>query len=516
MVYVLNKNGKPLMPTERYGHIRWLIKNDKAIPVSNNPFTVRLKYDTPDVIQPLTLGVDVGRENIGLGVSDNNGNCLFLANVETKNKQVTKNMSDRKVHRQERRRNRRKRKQRKALILNQGIQNGKDTILRNKKSCKEVSISYPGMTESVFHKVIKGKEAKFNNRVRPEGWLTPSARNLVEIHINLVKKVQQFLPITNLIVENNIFDFQKLENTDIQNWEYNKGILYGFKDYKDYISKQQGNKCLLCNNKIVHYHHIFYKSNNGSNTTNNFVGLCENCHTLVHNDFTYEQELLDRKQGLKKKYEIGLLNSCMSTIIEELSNLLPTIVCTGYDTKNIREKFNLSKDHNIDGFAISLFGRDINSINLKSNIYTIRHFKKKSNGIIQKVGSRKYYLDGKLIATNRHKAFNQKEDSLEEFLSNFSKDNSNQDVDRLFHSLTIKPATRVYTYHKHNFVSPFKCGDIVKYEKLRKDGFLQFKIFPCQSVKYRNRGNHTLLSTDGKEYNLNYCSMLKSESLLFV
>ena len=372
------------------------------------------------------------------------------------------------------------------------------------------------MTESVFHKVIKGKEAKFNNRVRPEGWLTPSARNLVEIHINLVKKVQQFLPITNLIVENNIFDFQKLENTDIQNWEYNKGILYGFKDYKDYISKQQGNKCLLCNNKIEHYHHIFYKSNNGSNTTNNFVGLCEDCHTLVHNDFTYEQELLDRKQGLKKKYEIGLLNSCMSTIIEELSNLLPTIVCTGYDTKNIREKFNLSKDHNIDGFAISLFGRDINSINLKSNTYTICHFKKKSNGIIQKVGSRKYYLDGKLVATNRHKAFNQKEDSLEEFLSKYSESHSKQEVDRLVYSLEIKSATRVYTYHKKGFVSPFKCGDIVHFYKKDKKGNVIDKVSPCQSVKYRNRGNPTVVDIDGKEYNLNYCSLLESSSLVFI
>ena len=107
MVYVLSKNGKPLMPTNRYGHIRWLIKNNKAIPICNNPFTIRLKYDTSDVVQPLTMGIDVGRENIGLGVSDNNGNCLFLANVETKNKQVTKNMSDRKVHRQERRRTKR-------------------------------------------------------------------------------------------------------------------------------------------------------------------------------------------------------------------------------------------------------------------------------------------------------------------------------------------------------------------------------------------------------------------------
>ena len=230
MVYVISKSGKPLMPTDRYGHIRKLLKNGKAVPISNNPFIIKLKYDTPEVIQPLTMGIDVGRENIGLGVSNEKGDCLFRANVETRNKQVTKNIFNRSIYRKDRRKYKRQRKQRKALRLNQAIKNGNDTILRNKKACKQVNISYPGMELSVSHKVIKGKEAKFNNRKRKEGWLTPSARNLVEIHINLVKKISAFLPISNLVIENNIFNFQKLENADIRNWEYSKGLLYGFKD----------------------------------------------------------------------------------------------------------------------------------------------------------------------------------------------------------------------------------------------------------------------------------------------
>ena len=516
MVYVVSKSGKPLMPTERYGHVRKLLKAKLAVPISNNPFTIKLKYDTSEIVQPLTLGIDVGRQNIGLGVSNEKGDCLFRANVETKNKSIKKAMSERKVHRQERRRHKRQRKQRKALRLNQTIKNGKDTILRNKKPCKQVDISYPGMEKSIPNKVIKGKEAKFNNRRRPEGWLTPSARNLVEIHVNLVKKIDKFLPITNLVIENNIFDFQKLENANIKNWEYSKGTLYGFKDYKDYISKQQHGHCLLCNNKIDHYHHIEYRSNNGSNTPKNYIGLCESCHTLVHNNSSYEEELLERKQGIKQEYEISLLNSCMSTIIDELSILLPTKVCFGYDTKNIRTKYNLDKEHNIDGFAISLFEKNIDSINLKSGVYHIEHFKKKSNNLIKKVGSRKYYLDGKLVATNRHKAFNQKEDSLEEFLNSYSETHSKQEVDRLFHRLVVKPAQRVYTYHKTNFVSPFKCGDIVRYHKERKKGILIDKVFPIQSVKFRNRGNLTVMDTDGKEYNLNYCSLLESCSLVFV
>ena len=92
MVYIVSKKGKPLMPTNRYKHVRELLSSGKAVPICNNPFTIKLKYDTDNITQPLTLGIDVGRENIGLCVSDENGEAVFLANVQTNNKQVTKNM----------------------------------------------------------------------------------------------------------------------------------------------------------------------------------------------------------------------------------------------------------------------------------------------------------------------------------------------------------------------------------------------------------------------------------------
>lgn len=41
-VYVLNKDGKPLMPTTRCGHVRYLLKEKKARVVKANPFTVKL------------------------------------------------------------------------------------------------------------------------------------------------------------------------------------------------------------------------------------------------------------------------------------------------------------------------------------------------------------------------------------------------------------------------------------------------------------------------------------------
>ncbi len=65
VVYVLNKDGKPLMPTNRCGHVRKLLKSGKAIVVKRKPFTIKLTYDTPDCVQPISLGVDTGYTHVG-------------------------------------------------------------------------------------------------------------------------------------------------------------------------------------------------------------------------------------------------------------------------------------------------------------------------------------------------------------------------------------------------------------------------------------------------------------------
>ena len=45
MVYVLDKDGNPLMPTRRYGKVRHLLKDGKAVVVRRDPFTIRLTYN---------------------------------------------------------------------------------------------------------------------------------------------------------------------------------------------------------------------------------------------------------------------------------------------------------------------------------------------------------------------------------------------------------------------------------------------------------------------------------------
>ena len=65
------------MPTTRCGKINRLLKSGKAVVVNNKPFTIRLKYDTPNITQALYCGIDVGRENIGIGVLMKTVNVSF-------------------------------------------------------------------------------------------------------------------------------------------------------------------------------------------------------------------------------------------------------------------------------------------------------------------------------------------------------------------------------------------------------------------------------------------------------
>lgn len=51
VIRIIGKDGKQLMPSRRPGHVRRLLKEGKAKVVSKSPFTVKLLYDTPGIVQ---------------------------------------------------------------------------------------------------------------------------------------------------------------------------------------------------------------------------------------------------------------------------------------------------------------------------------------------------------------------------------------------------------------------------------------------------------------------------------
>ena len=69
MVYVLDISGRPLMPTTRYGKVRRLLRDGRAVCVRRTPFTIRLLYDATRFVQDVTLGVDAGSKTVGLSAT---------------------------------------------------------------------------------------------------------------------------------------------------------------------------------------------------------------------------------------------------------------------------------------------------------------------------------------------------------------------------------------------------------------------------------------------------------------
>ena len=68
LVYVLNKDGKPLMPCKAI-KARILLKCRKAKVIRREPFTIQLLYGSSGYKQSVTLGIDAGAKHIGVSAS---------------------------------------------------------------------------------------------------------------------------------------------------------------------------------------------------------------------------------------------------------------------------------------------------------------------------------------------------------------------------------------------------------------------------------------------------------------
>mgnify|MGYP001737595464 FL=1 len=81
-VYVLDKNGQPLMPTRRFGKVRRMLRDKKAKVVKRCPFTIRLLYEPETkIVQEVVLGVDTGSKHVGVACVGNN-KVLYQSQVE--------------------------------------------------------------------------------------------------------------------------------------------------------------------------------------------------------------------------------------------------------------------------------------------------------------------------------------------------------------------------------------------------------------------------------------------------
>ena len=142
LVYVLNTDGQPLMPTSRFGKVRRLLKTKQAKVIKCCPFTIQLMYESENRTQPISLGVDAGSKTIGISATTNNKE-LYASEVTLRN-DVVELLSVRRQNRRTR---------------------------RNHKT--------------------RYRAPRFDNRVssKKQGWLAPSINQKVDSHLKVIKDI---------------------------------------------------------------------------------------------------------------------------------------------------------------------------------------------------------------------------------------------------------------------------------------------------------------------------------------
>ena len=425
-VYVQASDGTPLMPTRRFNHVQKLLRRGKARVVEHVPFVIRLRYAGPKNVQPLYGGTDPGRDNIGNAVVDSKGTVVYKDHVTTRNREIPKLMAERRTHRQASRRGGRLARKRLARRLG--------TTMKRLMERK-----LPGYGEGVVQvKDIINTEAKSNNRRRPAGWITPTVRQLIQTPVNMVCRIRKILPVDTWTLEINRFAFMKLDDGSVIGTDFQNGKLRGYKDENDYVFHLQRGRCLCCGKEgIDHYHHIVPRSRGGSDRWYNKAGLCDECHSKVH-----KGEISLAATGERKRYAgISVLNQAVPYIAKALKEMLPAFdTCTGKDTHDVRELFDIVKDHDNDAVCIAAYGAPVPEILDGVRTYEVRQFRRHDRAKINNQRERTYCMEdpvtGKLkaVAKNRKPRFEQSGPSLADLGL------TRQDISRL----TVKKSTRYY------------------------------------------------------------------------
>ena len=309
MVYVLNKNGQPIMPTKNHAKVRVLLKQGKAKVVSCCPFTIQLQYNSNNYTQPIILGIDAGSKHIGVSATTKT-DVLYEGDVELRN-DIVNLLSTRRELRSSR---------------------------RNRKT--------------------RYRKARFNNRARERGWLAPSVQQKVDTHLTVVNNVCKFLPITSITAEVASFDIQKIKNPLMQGIEYQQGEQLDFWNTREYVLFRDGHLCQCCKgqskDKVLNVHHIESRKI-GGNAPNNLITLCETCHTGYHAGTVTLPKTIKRGMSFRDATFMGIMRWAFYDRLKSLYEPKGVAVrlTYGYITKGARIANKLPKEHFIDARCIS-------------------------------------------------------------------------------------------------------------------------------------------------------------------
>ena len=307
MVFVLDTNKQPLAPCCE-AKARKLLKQNKAAVWRRFPFSIILKraVEPADVSRDLRVKIDPGSRHTGLALLRGES-VLWLGQIDHRT-----NIKDKLDARRAFRRRRRS-------------------------------------------KNLRYRQPRFDNRVKPAGWLPPSIRSKADNIVGWVERLRKLAPIGAISYENVKFDMQLMQNPEISGVGYQQGELAGY-EVREYLLEKFNHKCAYCGASDVslEIEHIVPKSRGGSNRVSNLAIACHGCNqrkgTKTAAEFGHAEVQAQAKKPLK---DAAMVQAMRWSVWRRLADSgLPVECGSGGRTKMNRLKLGLPKDHSVDAACV--------------------------------------------------------------------------------------------------------------------------------------------------------------------
>jgi 5-methylcytosine-specific restriction endonuclease McrA len=316
-VFVLDKRKQALMPCSEK-RARLLLSRGLAVVHRTYPFAIRLKQRVGGDVQAVQLKLDPGSKTTGVALV-----VLLKDHIKTLNL----------FHLQHR---------------GQAI----------KDSLEARSAMRRRRRNQLWY-----RPARFDNRVKPDGWLPPSLQHRVDTTVSLVNKLSRLAPVDEIAVERVKFDMQLMENPEIAGKEYQQGTLAGY-TVKEYLLEKHNRTCVYCGgvsgDPVLEVEHIVPRSKGGTNSIKNLTLACQCCnqHKNAYSLEDWEKRLgkskLDtaRKAGIKRVASgkagtlkhAAVVNATRNRLVKDLvATGIPVQTSTGSTT--IRLNFSFLPNH---------------------------------------------------------------------------------------------------------------------------------------------------------------------------
>lgn len=336
---VVDKAGNRLSPTP-IGNAWYLIRKGRANMVSKYPMVIQLnKVIEEKDKSEFILGIDDGSKYVGIAIVQDCGTKVkpVLKGTIIQRQDVKKLMTDRRNYRQYHRLHKRYR-----------------PIRRNNRSSS-----------------------------KRRGRLTPSIKQKKESILRVINRLQKYLKIHRIVLEDSAFDIRALtDGYKPYKWQYkesnrldeNLRVATLMRDR--YICQECGKKdCRL------EAHHVMPRRVGGSDSIHNLITLCSRCHnkiTGIEGDYIdkYLEKINGRKVYTRDANHVMQGKTYLREKLNEIANLSITL---GSETATRRIEMGIDKSHSND--AIVITGVDVTREDCEIKNWTIKPMRRQSKAV---------------------------------------------------------------------------------------------------------------------------------------